>query len=84
MYCDIVMDYSANAVISTLKRFSSLKGWLTRISLDPGSQLESAAGTLESWWKKIGESLWKVVGQEVFQWEINHADSPWRQGKTKY
>ena len=64
IYCDVVMDYSAKAVILMLKRFSSLIGWLTKISSDPGSQLESAVGTLESVWKKMEESLQKVAGKE--------------------
>ena len=83
VYCDVIMDYSAEAVILTLKRFSSLKGWLTKISSDPGSQLDSAMGTLESWWKKMEESLRKVAGKEEFKWKINPADSPWRQGKAE-
>ena len=76
VYCNIIMEYSAEAVISMLRRFSSLKGWPMKIPSDPGSKLESAAGIVESWWKEMGESLQKVAGQEEFEWKINPADSP--------
>ena len=53
VYCDIISDYSTAAVMMTLTRFGSLYGWPTTISSDPGSQLVSAGGNLESWWQKM-------------------------------
>ena len=49
-HLDIVQDYSTNAVLLTLRRFGSLRGWPGIICSDPGSQLESAGGKLENWW----------------------------------
>ena len=47
VHCDVVMDYSAEETIKTLKRVSSLRGWPVQMYSDPGSQLESSAGKLE-------------------------------------
>ena len=46
VHLDVVSDYSAHAVISSLHRFASLRGWPGVICTDPGSQLESAGGHL--------------------------------------
>ena len=45
-HSDIVLDYSAQETIKTLKRFASLRGWPVKIFSDPGSQLESSSGSL--------------------------------------
>ena len=46
VHADVVRDYSAQAVVETLRKSAELRGWPTIISSDPGSQLESAAGKL--------------------------------------
>ena len=83
VYLDIVKDYSAPAVILTLRRFGSLRGWPAVISTDPGSQLESAGGQLETWWSAMGASLQTFGGTKNFKWKLSPADSPWRQGKAE-
>ena len=45
---DVVQDYSAEAVLETLGRFTATKGWPNKIRLDPGSQLEAGGGCLEA------------------------------------
>ena len=77
------MGYSAEAVITTLRRFGSLRGWPSKMSSDPGSQLESASGQMGSWFQEMKESLMKFAGNNKFDWEISPADSPWRQGKAE-
>ena len=57
LHCDIVMDYSSQEVIKSIRRFGSLRGWPARIRSDPGSQLESAAGILGSWWESFQKDL---------------------------
>ena len=83
VHLDIVQDYSAQAVILSLRRFGALRGWPGVISSDPGSQLESAGGKLEEWWNKIGHSLMKFAGTKNFEWKVSPANSPWRQGKAE-
>ena len=34
-------------------RFGALRGWPALIRSNPGSQLESASGKLESWWSSM-------------------------------
>ena len=83
VYCDVLLDYSAEAVILMLKRFSSIRGWPVRMTSDPGTQLESAAGILTLWWSDWKESLLSLAGSHNFSWEVSPADSPWRQGKVE-
>ena len=83
VHLDIVQDYSAPAVILSLRRFGSLRGWPGVINTDPGSQLESAGGRFEAWWSAMGESLRTFSGSKNFKWNLSPADSPWRQGKAE-
>ena len=81
--CDVVADYSAAAVIAMIRKFAALRGWPTVVSSDPGSQLVSAGGKLESWYQEMGKSLQGLASSIGFRWEISPANSPWRQGKTE-
>ena len=83
VHLDIVQDYSTHAVLLSLRRFGSLRGWPGIICSDPGSQLESASGKLESWWVTMGDSLRTYGSTKNFKWEISPPDSPWRQGKAE-
>jgi hypothetical protein len=83
VHLDVVSDYSAQAVISSLHRFGSLRGWPGVICTDPGSQLESAGGQLDRWWSSMGDSLRTFGGTKNFSWKLSPADSPWRQGKAE-
>lgn len=83
VHLDIVQDYSANSVIMSLRRFGSLRGWPGIICSDPGSQLESAGGKLDTWWASMGDTLRTLGSEKNFKWEISPPDSPWRQGKAE-
>ena len=37
IHCDIVLVYSAEETIKTLRRFSSIRGWPAKVYSDPGS-----------------------------------------------
>ena len=88
VHLDVVSNYSADAVLMSIRRFGSLRGWPSMIHSDPGSQLVSASGTLVSWWSEMQGPLQTFAGSEStnktgFKWEISPADSPWRQGKAE-
>ena len=83
VHMDVVQDYSANAVLTSMRRFGCLRGWPLVIYSDPGSQLVSAGGKLVNWWQDMGNSLQTFAGSKGFKWEISPADSPWRQGKAE-
>ena len=88
VYLDVVQNYSADAVIMTMRRFGSLRGWPSKVHSDPGSQLVSASGKLVSWWSDMRDPLQAYAGTESrgktgFTWDISPADSPWRQGKAE-
>ena len=83
VHLDVVCDYSTTAVLMSLRRFGSLRGWPGQITSDPGSQLESASGKLESWWSSFKDQLNSFAGTKNFVWKTSPADSPWRQGKAE-
>ena len=57
VHLDVVQDYSADAVIMSMRRFGCLRGWPSTVHSDPGSQLVSASGKLVSWWNEMHEQL---------------------------
>ena len=83
VHSDVVMDYSASETIKTLRRFAALRGWPVRIYSDPGSQLVSSSGKLESWWNSMGITLTNSGAELGFAWEISPSNSPWRQGRSE-
>ena len=83
VHLDIVQDYSTAAVLLSMRRFGALRGWPGEIHTDPGSQLESASGKLESWWSRMEESLRGLGSSKNFKWIVSPPDSPWRQGKAE-
>ena len=40
-----------------MRRFGALRGFPVVVNSDPGSQLENAAGSLESWFKEMKNQL---------------------------
>jgi len=46
VHCDVVLNYSAQETLKTLRRFAALCGWPSEISSDLGSQLESSLGEI--------------------------------------
>ena len=83
VHVDIVQDYSAEAVLFSLRRFGALRGWPGTLHSDPGSQLVSASGKLVNWWKDLEGPLRRFAGTKNFQWQLSPPDSPWRQGKAE-
>ena len=83
VHADIVMNYSASETIKTLRRFAAIRGWPVTIYSDPGSQLVSSSGKLESWWEHMGRQLSGLAAESKFKWEISPSNSPWRQGRSE-
>ena len=61
VYCDIILEYSTEAVLLMLKPFLSV-----RMSSDPGSQLKSAAGKMSLCWSEMKDSMMEVAGKYNF------------------
>ena len=83
VHCDILMDYSGQETVKALRRFASLRGWPSRITSDPGSQLESSSGRMQSWWEDMKQELANLSAGTGFEWVTSPANSPWRQGRTE-
>ena len=71
VHLDIVQDYSAEAILLSLRRFGALRGWPGIIYSDPGSQLVSASGKLVAWWQEFEGRLRKFGSSKNFMWNIN-------------
>ena len=48
IHSDIVMTYSADETLKTFIRLAALRRWPVAVYLDPGSQLVSLMGKLQS------------------------------------
>ena len=83
VHCDVVRDYSAQELIKSLRRFASIRGWPSAVYSDPGSQLVSSSGRLESWWTTMSKELSSFATDTRFSWNISPANSPWRQGRCE-
>ena len=83
VHCDIVLDYSSEETVKALRRFASLRGWPSVIASDPGSQLESSSGRIESWWESMRGQLSEFATETRFKWIVSPANSPWRQGRAE-
>ena len=83
VHFDIVSDYSSQETIKSLRRFASLCGWPVKLFSDPGSQLVSSSGVLETWVKSMGGQLSSFVTSTGFEWEVSPESSPWRQRKCE-
>ena len=83
VHLDIVQDYSAEAVLLTMRRFGALRGWPGAVQSDPGSQLVSASDSLVSWWNEFEGALRRFAATKNFSWTVSPPDSPWRQGKVE-
>ena len=66
----MLLDYSAQEVIKALRRFSSLRGWPVRITSDPGSQLSSSSGKLESWFEGMKSQLSDLASSMNFNGKL--------------
>ena len=83
IHCDVVQDYSSQEVVKMMRRFGALRGFPLVVHSDPGSQLENAAGNMESWFSAMQNQLENYATSSNFEWKISPADSPWRQGQTE-
>ena len=83
VHLDVVADYSAEAVLMTMRRFGAQRGWPGKVHSDPGSQLVSASSCLVSWWNEFEAALQRFAAEKRFQWTVSPPDAPWRQGKAE-
>ena len=84
MYTDVANDYSTNAFLQVLRRFSSFRGWPAKIFSDPGTQLVGASNELKN---AIAQIDWNVVNESAVEndveWIFSPADAPWHNGAVE-
>ena len=77
VYVDLSPNYSTQALLLTLRRFGSVRGWPAHITSDPGSQLKGASAELKRAVKDLDWNELKRFGhQEGFIWSFSPADAP--------
>ena len=81
VYVDVTVDYGTDAILQTIRRFTSIRGCPAEIRSDQGSQLISAAKDVaklvESWdWKSI--STW-TTNQKI-RWTVVPAEGQHQNG----
>ena len=84
VYVDISLDYSTDAFLQVLRRFTSTRGWPNTIFSDNGSQLVAASKELRDTVKGLD---WCVLQRYSVkyntEWKFSPADGPWFNGATE-
>ena len=81
VHVNVSQDYSTDAFLQVLRRFSSLRGWPKKIFSDNGTQLVAASKELCSVVKDFDwEFLQKYGVKYGTEWEFSPADAPWYNG----
>ena len=86
VYVDITQDYSTQGFMMTFRRYSSIRGWPTKIFSDKGSQLGGASNELAT---IINNLEWDVIQQQCrnsgkgTEWKFSPADAPWYNGAVE-
>ena len=84
VYTDVANDYSTNAFLQVLRRFSSFRGWPAKVFSDPGTQLVGASNELKN---AVAQIDWNVVNESAVEndveWIFSPADAPWHNGAVE-
>ena len=84
VHVNVSQDYSTDAFLQVLRRFSSLRGWPKKIFSDNGTQLVAASKELCSVVKELDwEFLQKYGVKYGTEWEFSPADAPWYNGAAE-
>ena len=84
VYVDVSHNYSTDAFLQVLRRFSSLRGWPRKIHSDNGTQLVAASKELINAVKDLDWDMIKRYGIKYkTEWEFSPADAPWQNGATE-
>jgi hypothetical protein len=84
VHIEPVFGYDTESFLLALSRFTSLRGWPSKIYSDPGSQLIGSEKEVLAVWANIDKtSLYKCGTENGLTWEFGPADSPWNQGAVE-
>ena len=84
VHIDVSSNYSTDGFLQTLRRFSSVRGWPSKMFSDQGSQLVSASKELQNAIKGLDQQQIKSYGaQNSCEWHFCPADAPWQNGATE-
>lgn len=81
VHIDLASDYSTEAFLLVLRRFTSLTGYPAKLYSDNVPQLASANEELQNMTKNLSAYELKEFGvNEGLKWEFTSADAPWQNG----
>ena len=87
VFIEAVFEYTADAFLIALSKFTSVRGYPSVMYSDPGSNLCAASNELNLQWKK----MWKEEEEKIIthssengmEWRFSTADSPWQNGAVE-
>ena len=81
VHIDIAADCTTDSFLMALRRFTSIRGWPSKVLSDNGSQLVKASKKLQDIVKGLDwETIQKFGAQRGIEWKFTPADSPWHNG----
>ena len=84
VHIEVSVGYDTSSFLLALKRFTSIRGWPSRLYSDPGSQLIGAEKELTNMWKDLNsEDIYRTCLENGTQWIFGPADSSWHQGAVE-
>ena len=84
VHLDIAADYSTDAFLQALRRFTSIRGWPRKFHSDQGSQLVGASNELRQAIAGVDKSkLRKLCSEPNSEWHFSTADAPRMNGVTE-
>ena len=84
VHIDLSPNYSTDGFLQVLRRFSSIRGWPSKIFSDQGSQLVAASKELQALVKDLDkETIRRFGAQNNCEWSFCPADAPWQNGATE-
>ena len=83
-YVDVAEDYSTDGFLKVLRRFSSIRGWPTKIYSDNGTQLVGASNELKTIVKNIDwQKMKEYSHNNMTEWNFSPGNAPWYNGAAE-
>ena len=83
-YVDIANDYSTDGFLKVLRRFSSIRGWPSKIFSDKGTQLVGASNELTETVRNLNwQQIKEYCHKNSTEWSFSPGDAPWYNGAVE-
>ena len=84
LHTEICQNFSKDAFLQALRRFSCIRGWPKKIHSDNGSQLPGASNELKRVVRDLSWEEVQIFGHKFDTvWSFCQEDAPWQNGSTE-